>query len=273
MSGYLSESRKHITTQTFAEMKAAGEKITMLTAYDYTTATIVDEAGIDSILIGDSAANVMAGHSTTLPITINQIIYHAQCVRRGVKRALLICDMPFGSYQGGPEEGVKNAIRIMKESGVDALKIEGGEEHAATIRRIVDAGIPVCGHLGLTPQSVHAFGGYGLRAKTEAEAEKLLKDLEILEQAGCFAVVLEKIPAELAKVVTQKAHIPTIGIGAGNATDGQVLVVDDMTGKNNNFHPKFVRIYAQLHDIISDAVKKYVEDVKTTNFPSLEESY
>ncbi len=270
---YLSESRKHISTNTLLEMKSVGEKISMLTAYDFTTASLLDTAGVDMILVGDSAANVMAGHSTTLPITLDQIIYHAQCVRRGVERAFVVCDMPFGSYQIGTEDAVRNAVRIMKETGADGLKLEGGVEIADAVRQIVNAGIPVCGHLGLTPQSVHAFGGYGLRANNEAEAKKLMSDIKALEEAGCFAIVLEKIPASLAIQASQSVRIPTIGIGAGNGCDGQVLVIDDMLGKNKGFRPKFVRRYADLHTVITEAVKQYVSDVKEKNFPSTDESY
>lgn len=270
---YLSETRKHITTNTLAEMKTVKEKISMLTAYDFTTASLLDATGIDMILVGDSAANVIAGHSTTLPITIDQMIYHAQCVRRGVQRAFVVCDMPFGSYQISVEDATNNAVRIMKESGVDGLKLEGGIEIAETIRRITNAGIPVCGHLGLTPQSVHAFGGYGLRANNEAEAQKLLADMKALEEAGCFAIVLEKIPATLAEQASLSVSIPTIGIGAGNGCDGQVLVIDDMLGKNKGFQPKFVRHYADLYSVITKAVAQYISDVKEGKFPAIEESY
>lgn len=273
MATYLSENYKHITPQALKAMKAEGEKISMLTAYDYTTAMLLDKAGIDMILVGDSAANVMAGHATTLPITLEQMIYHAQCVRRGVERALVICDMPFGSYQGAEEEAVRNAIRIMKETGVDAVKLEGGKEVVPIIRRLVAAGIPVCGHLGLTPQSVHALGGYGLQAKTDEDAMRLKEDTKALEAAGCFAIVFEKIPAALAKEVSQTATVPTIGIGAGKDCDGQVLVVDDMLGKNKGFRPKFVRRYADLHTLITTAVTEYITDVKSCQFPAETESY
>lgn len=273
MAGYLVEDTKKVTTTRLLRMKQEGKRIAMLTSYDFTTARIVDGAGVDVILVGDSASNVMAGHATTLPITLDEMIYHARAVARGVKRALVVCDMPFGSYQISAEEGVRNAVRLMKETGVDAVKIEGGEEYAETIRRIVAAGIPVCGHLGLTPQSVNVFGGYGLRAKEENEAAKLLADAKLLERAGCFAVVLEKIPAELAKRVSAELAIPTIGIGAGRDCDGQVLVVDDMLGKNVGFKPKFLRVYADLNTLMTEAIGNYVRDVKESDFPSVEEQY
>ena len=228
-----------VTTLRLKQMKEQGEKISMITSYDYSMAKIVDAAGIDVILVGDSAANVMAGHQTTLPITLDQMIYHASSVVRGVERALVVCDMPFGTYQGDPQTALNSAVRIMKESGADAVKLEGGEEILDSVKRILTAGIPVMAHLGLTPQSIHKFGGYGLRAKEEAEAEKLIHDAKLLEEAGCFAVVLEKIPAALAKRVTESLTVPTIGIGAGAGTDGQVLVVHDMLGKNKGFSPKF----------------------------------
>lgn len=273
MSQYLNEARKKVTAPAFFAMKQRGEKISMLTAYDYTTASIIDAAGIDAILIGDSASNVMAGHSTTLPISLDEMIYHASSVVRAVKTALVVCDLPFGSYQVSKEKAVENAIEVMKRSGVDAVKMEGGQEIAATVKAIVDAGIPVCGHLGLTPQSVHKFGGYGLRAKEEAEAAKLLADAKALEEAGCFAVVLEKVPAKLAGEVTKALNCATIGIGAGNQTDGQVLVYADMMGMNKGFKPKFLRQYADLHAIMTDAVERYVADVKSTDFPNEAESY
>ena len=273
MAGYLITDNKKITTKRFAELKQNGEKIAMLTAYDYTTASIIDQAGVDSVLIGDSASNVVCGNQTTLPITIDQMIYHARCVSKGVKRALVICDMPFGSYQSSREEGIRNAVRIMKEGLVDGVKIEGGAEFLDTIKGIIDAGIPVCGHLGLTPQSVHKFGGYGLRAKEKAEAEKLLADAKALDKAGCFAIVLEKVPADLAEQVTKAVSCPTIGIGAGSATDGQVLVYADMLGLTQGFKPKFLRVYANLATQITDAVGDYVRDVKDVKFPSAEESY
>lgn len=254
-------------------MKQAGEKIAMLTAYDYTTASIIDAAGVDCILIGDSASNVMAGNENTIPISVEQMIYHARAVARAASHALILCDMPFGSYQVSREEGVRNAIKIMKESGVDALKLEGGIEIIETVKAIIDAGIPVCGHLGLTPQSVHKFGGYGLRAKEEAEAEKLIADAEALDKAGCFAIVLEKIPAVLAAKITEKVNCATIGIGAGNGTDGQVLVYSDMLGMNRGFRPKFLRQYADLYTVMTDAVGCYINDVKTVSFPNESESY
>ena len=262
-----------VTTLRLKQMKEQGEKISMLTSYDYSMAKIVDAAGIDVILVGDSAANVMAGHQTTLPITLDQMIYHASSVVRGVERALVVCDMPFGTYQGDPQTALNSAVRIMKESGADAVKLEGGEEILDSVKRILTAGIPVMAHLGLTPQSIHKFGGYGLRAKEEAEAEKLIHDAKLLEEAGCFAVVLEKIPAALAKRVTESLTVPTIGIGAGAGTDGQVLVVHDMLGINKGFSPKFLRRYADLHTIMTEAVEHYVEDVKSGDFPNENEQY
>lgn len=254
-------------------MKHEGEKITMLTAYDFTTAGILDRAGIDSILIGDSASNVMAGNTDTLPITVDQMIYHARSVVRAVNHALVVCDMPFGSYQVSEEEGVRNAIRIIKESGADAVKLEGGAEIAPMIKRIIAAGVPVNGHLGLTPQSIHKFGGYGLRAKEEAEAEKLISDAKALDEAGCFAITLEKVPAELAARVTKEVSCATIGIGAGNGCDGQVLVYADMMGMSVGFKPKFLRQYANIAQVMTDAVHNYMSDVKSGSFPSAEESY
>ena len=264
---------KKVTTHVLSEMKLKGEKISMLTAYDYSMARIIDKAGVDVILVGDSASNVMAGYETTLPITLDQMIYHGSSVVRGVERALVVVDMPFGSYQVSREEGVRNAIKIMKESGVDALKLEGGIEIIETVKTIIDAGIPVCGHLGLTPQSVHKFGGYGLRAKEEAEAEKLIADAEALDKAGCFAIVLEKVPAVLAAKITETVNCATIGIGAGNGTDGQVLVYSDMLGMNRGFRPKFLRQYADLYTVMTDAVGCYINDVKTVSFPNESESY
>ncbi len=262
-----------VTTATLAKMKHDGEKIAMLTAYDFTMAKIVDGAGIDLILVGDSAANVMAGHSTTLPITLDQIIYHAASVVRGVERAFVVVDMPFGTCSGDEQVALAAAIRIMKETGADGVKIEGGEELLPCIKKILAAGIPVMGHLGLTPQSIHQLGGYGLRAKEEAEAEKLLRDAQLLAEAGCFALVMEKIPAALAERVTKAIAIPTIGIGAGAGCDGQVLVVHDMLGMNKGFKPKFLRQYADLHAVMTDAVGRYVEDVKACNFPNENEQY
>ena len=262
-----------VTTLRLKDMKEHGEKISMITAYDYSMATIVDNAGIDIILVGDSAANVMAGHKTTLPITLDQMIYHASSVVRGVERALVVCDMPFGTYQGDSKVALNSAVRIMKESGADAVKLEGGVEIIDSIKRILTAGIPIMGHLGLTPQSIHQLGGYGLRAKEEAEAEKLIADAKLLEEAGCFAVVLEKIPAALAKRVSEALTIPTIGIGAGNGTDGQVLVIHDMLGINKGFSPKFLRRYADLHTIMTEAVEHYIDDVKSGDFPNENEQY
>ena len=273
MPGYLVEDTRKVTTHRLIEMKEQGKKIAMLTSYDYTTASIVDAAGIDIILVGDSASNVMAGNHTTLPITLDQMIYHARSVTRAAKRALIVCDMPFGTYQVNATEGVRNAIRIMKESGCDALKLEGGVEILDTVRRILDAGIPVMGHLGLTPQSINKFGTYAVRAKEEAEAAKLMTDAKALAEAGCFAVVLEKVPAKLATEVSAAISIPTIGIGAGNGTDGQILVIDDMLGKTNGFSPRFLRRYADLNTIMTDAIGHYVEDVKNCDFPNEKESY
>lgn len=272
MPGYLVEDKRKVTTKRLQEMKDAGKKIAMLTSYDYTTARIVDGAGVDVILIGDSASNVMLGNATTLPMTVDQMIYHAGSVVRAVKRALVVCDMPFGSYQVCAEDGVRNAIRIMKESGCDAVKLEGGVEILDTVRKILDAGIPVCGHLGLTPQSINKFGTFAVRAREEEEAEKLVSDACALAEAGCFAIVLEKIPAELTRRVAEMVKVPIIGIGAGPA-DGQVLVIDDMLGKNQGFSPKFLRRYADLFTVITDAVGQYVSDVKDCNFPNAEESY
>ena len=272
MAAYIVEDTKKITTQRIMQMKKDGKKIAMLTSYDYTMAQIVDQAGMDIVLVGDSASNIMAGNLTTLPITIDEMIYHARCVARGVKRAMVICDMPFGSYQVSREDGIRNAVRMMAESGVDGLKLEGGEEFIDTIRGIVNAGIPVMGHLGLTPQSVYKFGGYSVRAKDDAEADKLLKDAKLLEEAGCFALVLEKIPAVLCQKVCQSISIPVIGIGAGSA-DGQVLVIQDMLGMNSAFRPKFLRQYAKLGAIMNDAIGQYVIDVKDGSFPNESESY
>ena len=264
---------KRVTTKSVVEMKANGEKISMLTAYDYTFAKLLDSAGIDVLLVGDSASNVMAGHETTLPITLDQMIYHASSVIRGVTRALVVVDLPFGTYQSDPKKALRSATRIMKESGAHAIKLEGGKEEAESIRRIVNAGIPVMGHLGLTPQSIHQFGGFGLRAKEEAEAQKLKEDAKLLEQLGCFAIVLEKIPAALAEEVAKSVRIPIIGIGAGNGVDGQVLVMHDMLGMSNEFHPKFLRKYANLQEVINEAVTHYIADVKSVDFPNENESY
>ena len=273
MVGYLVSDTRKVTTHRFIEMKQRGEKISMLTSYDFTTAGIVDGAGIDGILIGDSASNVMAGNGTTLPVTIEQMIYHAKSVTKAAKRALVVCDMPFGTYQVDRKEGVKNAIRIMKESGCDALKLEGGVEIIDTVKGILDAGIPVMGHLGLTPQSINKFGTYAVRAKDDAEAEKLKSDALLLEETGCFAVVLEKVPATLATEVSKQLRIPTIGIGAGNGTDGQILVVSDMLGMTKGFNPRFLRRYADLNGIMTDAIGQYITDVKDKSFPNAEESY
>ena len=262
-----------VTTLRLKEMKDRGEKISMLTSYDYSMAKIVDGAGVDVIPVGDSAANVMAGWETTLPITLDQMIYHASSVVRAVERALVVCDMPFGTYQSDSQAALDSAIRIMKETGADSVKMEGGEEILDSVKRILAAGIPVMGHLGLTPQSIHKFGTYTVRAKEEAEAEKLVRDAKLLEEAGCFAIVLEKIPAALAERVSKELSIPTIGIGAGAACDGQVLVVHDMLGINKGFSPRFLRRYADLHTIMSEAISHYVEDVKSCEFPNEKEQY
>jgi 3-methyl-2-oxobutanoate hydroxymethyltransferase len=264
---------KRITTHILQEMKGRGEKISMLTAYDYSMARMVDAAGMDVILVGDSASNVMAGHETTLPITLDQMIYHASSVVRGVKRALVVVDLPFGSYQGNSSEALRSAIRIMKESGAHAVKLEGGNEIKDSVVRILSAGVPVMGHLGLTPQSIYKFGTYAVRAREEAEAQKLMDDAKLLEELGCFAVVLEKIPAKLAKRVAEEVSIPMIGIGAGPHVDGQVLVVHDMLGINKEFSPKFLRRYADLNTIIQDAIGGYIRDVKNRDFPNDKEAY
>ncbi|WP_031425766.1 3-methyl-2-oxobutanoate hydroxymethyltransferase [Flavimarina sp. Hel_I_48] len=264
---------KRITVKSLTEMKVRGEKISMLTAYDFTMATIVDSAGIDVILVGDSASNVMAGHETTLPITLDQMIYHAASVVRAIKRSLVVVDLPFGSYQSDPKEALRSAIRIMKESGGHAVKLEGGKEIKESVKRILQAGIPVMGHLGLTPQSIYKFGTYTVRAKEEEEAEKLKKDALMLEKAGCFAVVLEKVPAKLATEVAKSLTIPVIGIGAGNGVDGQVLVVHDMLGMTYEFQPRFLRRYLNLYEEMTGAFKNYSEDVKSGSFPSDEEQY
>jgi 3-methyl-2-oxobutanoate hydroxymethyltransferase len=264
---------KRITTRTLQEMKFAGEKITMLTSYDFSMATIVDDGGIDVILVGDSASNVMAGHETTLPITLDQMIYHAASVVRAVKRALVVVDLPFGSYQGNSKEALNSAIRIMKESGAHAVKLEGGAEVRESIERIITAGIPVMGHLGLTPQSIYKFGTYTVRAREEEEALKLKEDILILQEAGCFSVVLEKIPAKLASEVSGSLKIPTIGIGAGSACDGQVLVINDLIGLTKGFKPRFLRQYLNLYEQINGAVKEYVRDVKSGDFPNEKEQY
>jgi 3-methyl-2-oxobutanoate hydroxymethyltransferase len=264
---------KKVTTHVLSEMKQRGEKISMLTAYDYSTAKIIDDAGIDVILVGDSASNVMAGHETTLPITLDQMIYHASSVVRAIDRALVVVDLPFGSYQGNSKEALNSTIRIMKESGAHAIKMEGGSEIIESIQRILTAGVPVMGHLGLTPQSIYKFGTYTVRAKEEEEAEKLITDSQLLQEAGCFALVLEKIPATLAKRVAENLHIPVIGIGAGNGVDGQVLVLHDMLGINKQFNPRFLRRYLDLYGQIKGAVQQYIEDVKSTDFPNDKEQY
>jgi 3-methyl-2-oxobutanoate hydroxymethyltransferase len=264
---------KRITTHVLQEMKNSGEKISMLTGYDYSMARIIDTAGIEIILVGDSASNVMAGHETTLPITLDQMIYHASSVVRAVERALVVVDMPFGSYQGNSKEALSNAIRIMKESGGHAVKLEGGGEIIESIKRILTAGIPVMGHLGLTPQSIYKFGTYVVRAKEEAEAQRLIEDAKALEAAGCFAIVLEKIPAKLAEQVAKSVAIPIIGIGAGNGVDGQVLVVHDMLGINNEFSPRFLRKYANLYEQMHTAFQQYITDVKSGDFPNQHEQY
>jgi 3-methyl-2-oxobutanoate hydroxymethyltransferase len=262
-----------VTTKTVQEMKEAGVPIAMLTAYDYTSARIFDSAGVDVLLVGDSAANVMAGHETTLPMTLDQMIYHAQCVVRGIDRALVVVDLPFGAYQGDSKEGLQSAIRVMKEAGAHAVKLEGGAAVTDSVEQMVTAGIPVMGHLGLTPQSIYNFGTYQVRAEAEEEARQLRKDAQRLEEAGCFALVLEKIPAALAREVTASLSIPTIGIGAGDQTDGQVLVSHDALGLSTDFNPRFVRRYAHLSDTIADAVGAYVADVRTRSFPAEDESY
>lgn len=264
---------KRITTKSLIEMKANGEKISMLTAYDFTMAKIVDTAGVDVILVGDSASNVMAGHETTLPITLDQMIYHASSVVRAIERALVVVDLPFGSYQSDPKEALRSAIRIMKESGGHAVKLEGGSEIKESIKRILNAGIPVMGHLGLTPQSIYKFGTYTVRAKEEAEAEQLIEDAKLLEKLGCFALVLEKIPAALAEKVAKTISIPVIGIGAGAGVDGQVLVIHDMLGMNNEFSPRFLRRYLDLYEQMTKAIGNYVADVKSKDFPNANEQY
>ena len=264
---------KRVTVKSLIEMKKNGEKISMLTAYDYSMAKIVDSAGVDVILVGDSASNVMAGHETTLPITLDQMIYHATSVIRGVQRALVVVDIPFGSYQSDPKEALRSAIRIMKESGAHAVKLEGGDEIQESVRRILNAGIPVMGHLGLTPQSIYKFGTYTVRAKEEEEAEKLLEDAALLEKLGCFGVVLEKIPASLTKKVSENISIPTIGIGGGKHADGQVLVIHDLLGMTHEFNPRFLRRYMNLYEEMGVAISNYVADVKSSDFPSEDEQY
>lgn len=273
MSTNTIDNQRKVTTLRLAEMKTRGEKIAMLTAYDYSMATLIDQAGMDVILVGDSASNVMAGNVTTLPMTLDQMIYHAKSVVKGTKRALVVVDMPFGTYQGNPIEALASAIRIMKESHAEAVKIEGGAEIRESIERILSAGIPVMGHLGLTPQSINKFGTYTVRAREEAEAEKLIADAKLLQEIGCFGLVLEKIPADLARRVSSELTIPTIGIGAGNGCDGQVLVMHDMLGINKGFSPKFLRRYADLATVIDSAVKGYIGDVKSGDFPNENEQY
>ncbi|RZS90529.1 3-methyl-2-oxobutanoate hydroxymethyltransferase [Aquimarina brevivitae] len=264
---------KRVTVKSLIDMKANGEKISMLTGYDYTMAKIIDGAGVDVILVGDSASNVMAGHETTLPITLDQMIYHASSVIRAIDRALVVVDLPFGSYQSDPKEALRSAIRIMKESGAHAVKMEGGKEIKESIKRILHAGIPVMGHLGLTPQSIYKFGTYTVRAREEAEAAKLKEDAKMLEKIGCFALVLEKVPADLAKEVAESLTIPVIGIGAGNGVDGQVLVTHDMLGMTHEFNPRFLRRYLDLHTEMTTAFQEYVKDVKALRFPSEDEQY
>lgn len=272
--GYLSSaSTKKITTHHLREMKKRGEKIAMLTAYDYSMASVIDQAGVDAILVGDSASNVMVGNRTTLPMTVDQMIYHGKSVMNGAKRALVVIDMPFGSYHASPAEAVNNAVKIMRETEADALKLEGGIEIIDSVTAILNAGIPIMGHLGLMPQSINKYGTYGLRAKDEEESGKLMEDARILEEAGCFSIVLEKIPASLAGEVAKERSIPIIGIGAGSQVDGQVLVLQDMLGLNKGFSPKFLRRYANLYDEITTAVQQYSKDVKSSEFPSPEESY
>jgi 3-methyl-2-oxobutanoate hydroxymethyltransferase len=273
--GKMSNSKeyKRVTVKSLVEMKTDGEKISMLTAYDYTMAKIVDGAGIDVILVGDSASNVMAGHETTLPITLDQMIYHASSVVRAIERSLVVVDLPFGTYQSDSKEALRSAIRIMKESGAHAVKLEGGKEIKDSIKKILNAGIPVMGHLGLTPQSIYKFGTYTVRAEEEEEAEILLKDAKLLERLGCFAIVLEKIPAKLAKIVANELHIPVIGIGAGSGVDGQVLVLHDMLGMTHEFNPRFLRRYMSLFESMTNAIGQYISDIKSSEFPNNEEQY
>ena len=273
MSTNTTDNTRKVTTRRLTEMKHRGEKISMLTAYDYSSARIIDEAGMDVILVGDSASNVMAGNMTTLPITLDQMIYHAKSVMKAVKRALVVVDLPFGSYQGNSKEALASAIRIMKESHAEAVKMEGGAEIRESVERILCAGIPVMGHLGLTPQSINKFGTYNVRAKEKEEADKLIADARLLEEIGCFAIVIEKVPAELAKRVASELTVPIIGIGAGGGVDGQVLVMHDMLGINKGFSPRFLRRYADLDGVMTDAVERYISDVKSGDFPNEEESY
>ncbi|MCH5242302.1 MAG: 3-methyl-2-oxobutanoate hydroxymethyltransferase [Muribaculaceae bacterium] len=273
MSTNTVDNNRKVTTRRLVEMKHRGEKISMLTAYDYSSAKIIDEAGMDVILVGDSASNVMAGNTTTLPITLDQMIYHAKSVMKGVKRALVVVDLPFGTYQGNSKEALASAVRIMKESHAEAVKLEGGAEIKESVERILSAGIPVMGHLGLTPQSINKFGTYNVRAKEKEEADKLIADAKLLEEVGCFAIVLEKIPAKLASQVAKQLTIPIIGIGAGGGVDGQVLVMHDMLGINKGFSPRFLRRYADLAGVMTNAVQNYIADVKSGDFPNEKESY
>ena len=273
MSTYQPEASRKVTTHRLREMKERGEKIAMLTAYDYTMATLVDSAGMDVILVGDSASNIMAGNTTTLPITLDQMIYHGKSVMKAVKRALVVVDLPFGSYQGNPMQALDSAIKVMKITHADAIKVEGGSEISESIQRILSAGIPVMGHLGLTPQSINKFGSYNVRAREEAEAKKLIADAHLLEELGCFAIVLEKIPATLAERVASELSIPIIGIGAGGNVDGQVLVLHDMLGLNEGFRPRFLRLYAEMGEAVRASVGQYITDVKTRDFPNSEEQY
>ena len=273
MSTYQPEDSRKVTTHRLREMKERGEKIAMLTAYDYTMATLVDSAGMDVILVGDSASNIMAGNTTTLPITLDQMIYHGKSVMKAVKRALVVVDLPFGSYQGNPMQALDSAIKVMKITHADAIKVEGGSEISESIQRILSAGIPVMGHLGLTPQSINKFGSYNVRAREEAEAKKLIADAHLLEELGCFAIVLEKIPATLAERVASELSIPIIGIGAGGNVDGQVLVLHDMLGLNEGFRPRFIRLYAEMGQAVRASVGQYITDVKTRDFPNSEEQY
>ncbi|MCD7976596.1 MAG: 3-methyl-2-oxobutanoate hydroxymethyltransferase [Tannerellaceae bacterium] len=273
MSVAQSDNTRKVTTHRLIEMKKRGEKISMLTAYDYSMASIIDQAGMDVILVGDSASNVMAGNVTTLPMTLDQMIYHGQSVTKAVKRALVVVDLPFGTYQGNSKQALASAIRVMKESNAEAIKLEGGSEIRESIERILCAGIPVMGHLGLTPQSINKFGTYTVRAKEEAEAQKLIKDAHLLEEIGCFGIVIEKVPAKLAGQIASELTIPIIGIGAGGSVDGQVLVMHDMLGINKGFSPRFLRRYADLHTEITKAVQSYIEDVKSSDFPNESEQY
>ncbi|HZH68466.1 MAG TPA: 3-methyl-2-oxobutanoate hydroxymethyltransferase [Chitinophagales bacterium] len=274
VKGYLSnDNRKKVTTSKLLEMKQSGEKISMLTAYDYSMASVIDRAGMDVILVGDSASNVMVGNNTTLPMTVDQMIFLGKSVMNGVEKAMVVIDMPFGSYHASPAEAVSNAVKIMRETEADCLKLEGGKEIIESVKAILAAGIPIMGHLGLMPQSINKYGSFGLRAKDDEEANKLIEDAKLLENAGCCSIVLEKIPSELADKVTKEISIPTIGIGAGPLVDGQVLVMHDMLGLNKGFSPKFLRRYANLYDVITEAVQGYIKDVKSSDFPSKDESY